>query len=75
MAKDKITVTLDPAVIAETDGDAERAGLNRSEYVESVLRDAHYRRLLTQAAGEPVGHDAAGLRQLLSWQAGLSDAA
>jgi hypothetical protein len=43
MAKDKVTVTLDPEIIAYTDADAASEGLNRSEYVERTLRDVHNR--------------------------------
>jgi hypothetical protein len=69
MAKDKVTVTLDPAVVASTDQDATAEGMNRSEYVERVLRDAHYYRLLSRAAPDPLPDgNAAGLRSLLAWQ-------
>jgi len=44
MAKDKVTVTIDPVVLANADEDAAAAGLNRSEYVERLLIEAHYGR-------------------------------
>lgn len=43
MAKEKISVTIDAAVIAATDADARAAGLNRSEMVEQALRNEHLR--------------------------------
>ena len=49
MAKDKVTMTIAPDVLAVTDEDAAEAGMNRSEYVQRVLIDAHYARLLAQA--------------------------
>lgn len=76
MAKDKVTLTLDPAVAAATDADASEDGMNRSEYVERVLRDAHYRRLLARTGPAPLpGGDEAGLRALLAWQADPGKAA
>jgi hypothetical protein len=68
--KDKITVTIDPAVRTDTDADAKAAGLNRSEYVEKVLRDQHYRNLLGRApTPEPMpAGEAVRLRELLDWQ-------
>lgn len=70
MAKSKMTVTIDPAVLTDADADADAAGLNRSEYVEHVLRTEHYRRLIAQAAPRPPlsDTDEQGLRDLLSWQ-------
>ena len=44
MAEEKISVTVDQAVLADTDADA--AGLNRSEMVERALQNAHLRRAL-----------------------------
>jgi hypothetical protein len=70
MAKDKVTVTIDPAVLANADEDAAAAGMNRSEYVERLLIEAHYRRLLARA--EPTSMAAGDedeLRALLRWQA------
>lgn len=76
MAKDKITVTVDPAVICAADADAADAGLNRSQWVEAALRDAHYRRILAAAEPAPLpGADADGLRDLLTWQARAGRAA
>lgn len=46
MAKEKISVTVDAAVLAETDADARAAGLNRSELIEQALRNEHLRRAL-----------------------------
>ena len=72
MAKDKVTVTIDPQVLSDTDADAASAGLNRSEYVEKVLRDAHYRRLLAVASTPPLtGSEEEHLRGLLDWQRDL----
>jgi hypothetical protein len=77
MAKDKVTVTLDPGVIADADADAADEGLNRSELVEIALRDLHYRKLLakTQWPGNLPGTEAEGLRALLDWQADPDQAA
>ena len=36
MARDKVSVTLDQAVLAAADADAKAAGLNRSELVEPI---------------------------------------
>jgi metal-responsive CopG/Arc/MetJ family transcriptional regulator len=46
MAKEKISVTVDKAVLANADADAAAAGLNRSEMVEQALRNEHLRRAL-----------------------------
>ncbi len=43
MAKEKISVTVDTAVLAAADTDAARAGLNRSELIERALRNEHLR--------------------------------
>jgi metal-responsive CopG/Arc/MetJ family transcriptional regulator len=43
MAKDKVSVTIDQAVLAAADADAQAAGLNRSELVERALRNEHLR--------------------------------
>jgi hypothetical protein len=77
MAKNKITVTIDPRVLSDTDADAASAGLNRSEYVEKVLQDAHYRRLLAAAASTPplTGSEEEQLRGLLDWQRDLGQTA
>jgi hypothetical protein len=70
MAKDKVTVTISPDVLANLDADAAAAGLNRSEYVEEVLRHEHYRRLLarTPAPAAMPDDEQARLRALLDWQ-------
>ncbi len=44
MAKEKISVTVEAAVLADADGKA--AGLNRSELVERALRNEHLRSAL-----------------------------
>jgi hypothetical protein len=76
MAKDKVTVTIDPRVLSDTDADAASAGLNRSEYVEKVLQDAHYRRLLAAAGTPPLaGSDEEQIRGLLDWQRDLGQTA
>lgn len=46
MAKEKISVTVDGAVLAATDADAKAAGVNRSEMVEQALRNEHLRSAL-----------------------------
>lgn len=43
MAKDKVSVTLDRAVLAAADADARAAGVNRSELIEQALRNEHLR--------------------------------
>ena len=43
MAKDKISVTIDQAVLAAADADAAAAGLNRSEMIERALSNEHLR--------------------------------
>jgi len=43
MAKDKVSVTVDQAVLANADADAKAAGLSRSEMVEQALRNEHLR--------------------------------
>jgi hypothetical protein len=42
----KISVTVDEAVLADANADAEAAGVNRSEMVELTLRNEHSRRAL-----------------------------
>jgi hypothetical protein len=71
MAKDKVTVTIDPVVLAATDEDAAAAGQSRSEYVENALRKEHYRRLLSLVPPGPPDDpaDQATMRELLAWQA------
>jgi metal-responsive CopG/Arc/MetJ family transcriptional regulator len=70
MAKEKMTVTLDPSTLADIDADARQAGLNRSEFVERALRREHYRRLLDRARAprKASRQDEQSLRDLLSWQ-------
>jgi metal-responsive CopG/Arc/MetJ family transcriptional regulator len=46
VAKKKISVTVDGAVLAEADADAKAAGLNRSEMIERAVRNEHLRRAL-----------------------------
>ena len=46
MAKEKISVTVDGAVLANADADAKAAGVNRSEWIEQALRNGHLRRAL-----------------------------
>ena len=43
MAKEKVSVTVDAAVLAAADADAAAAGLNRSELIEQALRNEHLR--------------------------------
>ncbi len=43
MAKSKISVTVDAAVLAAVDADAKTAGLSRSEMIERALRNEHLR--------------------------------
>lgn len=43
MAKEKISVTVDAAVLAAADIDAQAAGVNRSEMIERALRNEHLR--------------------------------
>jgi metal-responsive CopG/Arc/MetJ family transcriptional regulator len=43
VAKDKVSVTIDQAVLAAADADAHAAGLNRSEMIERALRNEHLR--------------------------------
>ncbi|WP_051426238.1 ribbon-helix-helix protein, CopG family [Jiangella gansuensis] len=70
MAKEKVTVTMSGQVLANLDADARSSGLNRSEYVERIAREAHYRRLLDQVEGPAwttAEEDRA--RDVLRWQA------
>jgi metal-responsive CopG/Arc/MetJ family transcriptional regulator len=43
VAKNKVSVTIDQAVLAAADADARAAGLNRSEMIERALRNEHLR--------------------------------
>ncbi|HEY1841755.1 MAG TPA: ribbon-helix-helix protein, CopG family [Mycobacterium sp.] len=54
MAKDKVSVTLDQAVLAAADADAKAAGLNRSELIEQALRNEHLRIALKNYAARTV---------------------
>ena len=71
MAKQKMTVTLDPDLLAQIDTDASTAGLNRSEYVERALRNEYYRRLLARvdAPHRETPADQRRMRDMLGWQA------
>lgn len=77
MAKDKVTVTIDPQVLADADADAAAAGTSRSTYMETVLREAHYRRQLATVEGPgPLSvREQHGIRELLHWQNDLGSAA
>lgn len=44
--QEKISSTVDAAVLAEADADAKAAGLNRPELIERALRNEHHRRVL-----------------------------
>jgi metal-responsive CopG/Arc/MetJ family transcriptional regulator len=48
MAKEKISISLDGAVLAAADADARAAGLNRSELIERALRNEHLRNSLDE---------------------------
>ncbi|MCB0926464.1 MAG: ribbon-helix-helix protein, CopG family [Mycolicibacterium insubricum] len=54
MAKDKVSVTIEQAVLAAADADAAAAGLNRSEMVERALRNEHLRISLEKYATHTV---------------------
>ncbi len=54
MAKDKVSVTIDRAVLAAADADAEAAGLNRSELIEQALRNEHLRMTLERYKAQTV---------------------
>lgn len=43
MAKDKVSITMDKAVLAAADADAKAAGMNRSEMIEQAVRNEHLR--------------------------------
>jgi uncharacterized protein YigA (DUF484 family) len=43
MPKEKISATVDAAVLANSDADARVLGLNRSELIERALRNEHLR--------------------------------
>lgn len=54
MAKDKVSVTVDQAVLAAADADAKASGLNRSEMIEQALRNEHLRIALTNYTTQTV---------------------
>jgi len=54
VAKSKISVTIDQAVLAAADADAMAAGLNRSEMIERALRHEHLRIALERYTAHPV---------------------
>ena len=54
MAKDKVSVTLDHAVLAAADADAKAVGLNRSEMIEQALRNEHLRIALKNYTSQTV---------------------
>lgn len=54
MAKSKVSVTIDEAVLAAADADAAAAGLNRSEMIERALRNEHLRTALERYAAHTV---------------------
>lgn len=70
MTKHKVTVTLDPSVIALTDADASAEHQTRSSYVERVLRAEHYRRMMARGPvqPEPGPAETAQMRALMAWQ-------
>ncbi|WP_166354912.1 hypothetical protein [Phytoactinopolyspora limicola] len=69
MAREKMTVTIDPQTLQYVDANARADKLSRSEYVERVLRHEHYRRLLAQAPPTRLQRDEEqSLRDLLEWQ-------
>ncbi len=69
MAKEKMTVSVDPGVLADITADARAMKMTRSEFVERILRDAHYAGLLAKAAPAPLPEaEADQLRELLVWQ-------
>jgi hypothetical protein len=69
MAKEKTTITIDPEVLADADAAAHAAGMNRSAYIERVLRHEHYRRLL-ESSPQPSSSDDEEhqLRRAVAWQ-------
>lgn len=54
MTKEKISVTVDAAVLAAIDADARAAGLNRSEMIEQALRNEHLRVALRDCTAKTV---------------------
>ncbi len=43
MAKNKVSITVDKAVLAAADADAKSAGMSRSEMIEQALRNENLR--------------------------------
>lgn len=72
MAKDKVTLTLSPDVLAVADSDARAAGLNRSQWVERVLQRAHSQALMAEA-GRRMREQA--VADPVEWQSYLAEAA
>lgn len=69
MAREKMTITIDPQTLQQVDADARADKLSRSEYVARVLRHEHYRRLLERATPTPMTEDEGqSLRDLVAWQ-------
>jgi metal-responsive CopG/Arc/MetJ family transcriptional regulator len=54
MAKEKISVTVEGAVLVATDADARAAGVSRSEMIEQALRNEHLRVALQTYAARTV---------------------
>lgn len=54
MAKDEVSVTIDRAVLADADADAQAAGLDRSELIEQALRNEHLRMALSSYTARTV---------------------
>lgn len=54
MAKDKVSVTIDQAVLAAADADALATGKNRSELIEQALRHEHLRLALANYTAHTV---------------------
>jgi len=46
MAKEKVSISIDVAVLSAADADARAAGINRSELIERALRNEHLRNSL-----------------------------
>jgi hypothetical protein len=72
MAREKMTITIDPQTREHVDADADADGVSRSEYVTRVLRHEHYRRLLARVESSPMSpKEEQSLRGLLAWQAAV----
>ena len=46
MAKEKVSISIDVAVLSAADADARAAGINRSQLIERALRNEHLRNSL-----------------------------